>query len=35
MNFEIYTINLENKEQKRITFNPAWDGWPVVVPLKL
>jgi TolB protein len=34
-NFEVYIIDIENKEQNRITSNPSWDGWPIIVPTKL
>lgn len=27
-NYEVYTMKADGTEQKRLTANPAWDGWP-------
>jgi len=32
MNFEIYMINLETSKQTRMTYNKAFDGFPVISP---
>jgi len=32
MNFEIYYMNIETSEQIRLTYNDAFDGFPVVSP---
>lgn len=31
-NFEIFLMNIETKEQKQLTFNNSFDGFPVVSP---
>jgi len=31
-NFEIFLMNLETKKQRRLTFNEAFDGFPVISP---
>jgi len=31
-NFEIFLMNLETGEQKQLTFNKAFDGFPVISP---
>ena len=31
-NFEIFLMNIETKEQKQLTFNDAFDGFPVISP---
>ncbi|MCX6555949.1 MAG: hypothetical protein NTW95_00720 [Candidatus Aminicenantes bacterium] len=27
-NYEVYTMKADGTEQKRLTSNPYWDGWP-------
>jgi len=31
-NFEIFLMNLETKEQTRLTYNDAFDGFPAIAP---
>ena len=34
-NFEIYILNIETKDQKRITNSSGWDGWPNFMSVEL
>jgi Tol biopolymer transport system component len=31
-NFEIFLMNLESGEQRRLTYNDAFDGFPAISP---